>query len=59
MNRKWWLVFAASAVLALTAAACGSSDDNGGSRLASLRSFEGSDPVSGQGEACYVRVAQL
>jgi phosphate transport system substrate-binding protein len=25
MNRKWWLVFAASAVLALTAAACGSS----------------------------------
>ncbi len=26
MNRKWWLVLAASAVLALTAAACGSSD---------------------------------
>ena len=28
MNRKWWLVSAASAVLALTAAACGSSNDN-------------------------------
>ncbi|MGC1801836.1 MAG: phosphate ABC transporter substrate-binding protein PstS [Solirubrobacterales bacterium] len=28
MNRKWWLVTAASAVLALTAAACGSSNDN-------------------------------
>jgi phosphate transport system substrate-binding protein len=26
MNRKWWLVSAASAALALTAAACGSSD---------------------------------
>lgn len=31
MNRKWWLVLAASAVLALTAAACGSSNGNGGS----------------------------
>jgi phosphate transport system substrate-binding protein len=28
MNRKWWLVGAASAILALTAAACGSSNDN-------------------------------
>ncbi len=28
MNRKWWLVSAASAVLALTAAACGSSNDS-------------------------------
>src|SRR3954449_351969 len=34
MNRKWWLVLAASAVLALTAAACGSSD-NGDSSGAS------------------------
>jgi phosphate transport system substrate-binding protein len=34
MNRKW-LVLAASAFLALTAAACGSSDDNGGSSGAS------------------------
>src|SRR5262245_63142079 len=30
MNRKWWLVFAASTVLALTVAACGGGDDNGG-----------------------------
>ena len=28
MNRKWWLVLAASAVLALTAAACGSSNSS-------------------------------
>src|SRR3954465_1540114 len=34
MNRKWWLVLAASGVLALTAAACGSSD-NGDSSGAS------------------------
>src|SRR3954451_22484528 len=31
MNRKWWLVLAASAVLALTATACGSSSDSGSS----------------------------
>jgi phosphate transport system substrate-binding protein len=31
MNRKWWLVLAASAVLALTAAACGSSDSGSSS----------------------------
>jgi len=35
MNRKWWLVLAASGVLALTAAACGSSDDSGSSGGAS------------------------
>ena len=35
MNRKWWLVLAASGVLALTAAACGSSDDSGSSSGAS------------------------
>jgi phosphate transport system substrate-binding protein len=31
MNRKWWLVIAASAILALTAAACGSSDSGSSS----------------------------
>ncbi|HEY7121294.1 MAG TPA: substrate-binding domain-containing protein, partial [Solirubrobacterales bacterium] len=31
MNRKWWLILAASGVLALTVAACGSSDDSGDS----------------------------
>jgi phosphate transport system substrate-binding protein len=31
MNRKWWLILAASAVLALTVAACGGSDDSGDS----------------------------
>ena len=31
MNRKWWLVLAASGVLALTASACGGDDDNGSS----------------------------
>jgi phosphate transport system substrate-binding protein len=31
MNRKWWLVLAASAILALTAAACGSSDSGSSS----------------------------
>ncbi len=31
MNRKWWLVLAASGVLALTASACGGGDDNGSS----------------------------
>jgi phosphate transport system substrate-binding protein len=35
MNRKWWLVSAASAILALTAAACGSSSDSGSSGGAS------------------------
>jgi phosphate transport system substrate-binding protein len=30
MNRKWWLVLAASGALALTVAACGGSDDNSG-----------------------------
>jgi phosphate transport system substrate-binding protein len=35
MNSKWWLVLAASAVLALTAAACGSSGNGGSSGGAS------------------------
>src|SRR3954447_13547439 len=35
MIRKWWLVLAASGVLALTAAACGSSSDSGSSSGAS------------------------
>jgi len=30
MNRKWWLCLAASALLALSLAACGGSDDNSG-----------------------------
>jgi phosphate transport system substrate-binding protein len=35
MKRKWWLVFAASGILSLTAAACGGSDDSSGGSGAS------------------------
>jgi phosphate transport system substrate-binding protein len=53
MNRKWWLVLAASAVLALTAAACGSSDDSsdGGSGASGTIAGAGSSAQEAAQEA--------
>jgi phosphate transport system substrate-binding protein len=51
MNRKWWLVLAASAVLALTAAACGSSDDGDSSGLSGDLAGAGSSAQEAAQEA--------
>ncbi len=51
MNRKWWLVSAASAVLALTAAACGSSNDNSSSGVSGTLAGAGSSAQQAAQEA--------
>jgi phosphate transport system substrate-binding protein len=51
MNRKWWLVLAASAVLALTAAACGSSDNGSSSGVSGDLAGAGSSAQQAAQEA--------
>jgi len=51
MNRKWWLVFAASAVLALTAAACGSSNNSSSSGVSGDLAGAGSSAQQAAQEA--------
>jgi len=51
MNRKWWLVIAASAVLALTAAACGSSDSGSSSGVSGDLAGAGSSAQQAAQEA--------
>ena len=51
MNRKWWLVLAASAVLALTAAACGSSDNSSSSGVSGDLAGAGSSAQQAAQEA--------
>ena len=51
MNRKWWLVFAASAVLALTAAACGSSGSSSSSGVSGDLAGAGSSAQQAAQEA--------
>jgi phosphate transport system substrate-binding protein len=53
MNRKWWLILAASALLALTVAACGGSDDNsdGGSGVSGTIAGAGSSAQEAAQEA--------
>jgi phosphate transport system substrate-binding protein len=51
MNRKWWLVLAASAVLALTAAACGSSDSDASSGVSGDLAGAGSSAQQAAQEA--------
>src|SRR5262249_58329203 len=51
MNRKWWLVLAASAVLALTAAACGSSDSGSSSGVSGDLAGAGSSAQQAAQEA--------
>jgi phosphate transport system substrate-binding protein len=51
MNRKWWLVLAASTVLALTAAACGSSDNGGSSGVSGDLAGAGSSAQQAAQEA--------
>ena len=50
MSKKWWLVFAASGVLALGVAACGDDDDdgggNGGGDLSGTIRIDGSSTVA-------------
>jgi phosphate transport system substrate-binding protein len=51
MNRKWWLVLAASGVLALTAAACGSSNDSSSSGVSGDLAGAGSSAQQAAQEA--------
>ena len=51
MNRKWWLVLAASAVLALTAAACGSSNSGSSSGVSGDLAGAGSSAQQAAEEA--------
>ena len=51
MNRKWWLVSAASAVLALAVAACGSSDSGSSSGLSGDLAGAGSSAQQAAQEA--------
>jgi phosphate transport system substrate-binding protein len=51
MKRKWWLVTAASTVLALTAAACGSSDSGGSGDVSGTIAGAGSSAQQAAQEA--------
>jgi phosphate transport system substrate-binding protein len=51
MNRKWWLVLAASGVLALTAAACGSSNNGSSSGVSGDLAGAGSSAQQAAQEA--------